>query len=64
MPDSIIVDIYCRSATSSQESSARLDEQEQTCREYCAAKGLTVGTVYRDVFSGNQLKGRPMFPRM
>src|SRR5437868_4410118 len=64
MPDPIVVDIYCRIATGSLEGTDSLDEQEQICREYCAAKELTVGTVYREVAAGSQLKSRPMLSRL
>jgi DNA invertase Pin-like site-specific DNA recombinase len=64
MQDPIIVDIYCRSATEPQEGINTLDEQEQICRDYCAAQGLKVGNVYREVFSGMQLKQRPLLNRL
>lgn len=58
MPDRIVVDIYCRVATSSPEDTTHLNEQEQACREYCQAHNLTVGAVFHDVFSGNQYRER------
>lgn len=60
----IIVDIYCRTATSSQQDSTRLEEQEQICREYCVAQGLTVGLVNYDSLSGLQFRERMALNRM
>ena len=63
MPD-MTADIYCHSATEPQEAMNTLEEQEQICRAYCAAKGLTVGAVYHEVAAGSQLKSRPMLSRL
>jgi site-specific DNA recombinase len=64
MPEPTIVDIYCRTATSSPDDNTRLEEQERICREYCAAQGLTVGLVSYESFSGIQLHERAMLNRM
>jgi site-specific DNA recombinase len=64
MPNSIIVDIYCRNAIEPQEATNTLEEQEQICREYCAAQGLTVSTVYHEVALGGDIKARPMLDRL
>ncbi len=60
----IIVDIYCRTATSSEEDDARLEEQEQICREYCAVQGLTVGMVHRESISGLLFRERQALNRV
>src|SRR5207302_9417732 len=64
MPEITIADIYCRTATSSPEDDARLKEQEQICREYCEAQGLTVGLVNYDSLSVLQLRERVALNRM
>lgn len=56
---STIVDIYCRSATHEPGTAAKLEQQEATCRAYCAEHGLTVGHVYRVIGSGLEYRGRP-----
>ncbi len=55
---SVVVDIYCRISTDPQEDGTSLDEQERCGREYCAAHGLTVGMVHREIFTGYQYRER------
>lgn len=57
MSEPIIVDIYCRVATSEPGSDA-LDKQEADCRAYCLKHGLIIGTVFREVASGSQYRDR------
>lgn len=54
----IVTDIYCRISTDPQEENTSLDEQERCGREYCAANGLTVGLVHREIWSGYQYRER------
>src|SRR5690348_3728251 len=53
-----VVDLYCRVSTDPQEDNSSLDEQEAIGRAYCEEKGLTVGMVHREVFSGYQYRER------
>ncbi len=55
---SIIVDIYCRVSTDDQEDNTSLDLQEREGREYCAAHGLIVGMVHKEVYSGDKYRER------
>lgn len=68
MPETTIVDIYCRVAVDEPdnfvESSNSLDAQEEACRQYCAENGLTIGMVYQEVFSGIQYRERPMLTKL
>jgi site-specific DNA recombinase len=52
------VDIYCRVSTDEQEENSSFDEQERCAREYCHEHGLTVGKVYREVYSGYHYRER------
>jgi DNA invertase Pin-like site-specific DNA recombinase len=52
------VDIYCRSATYSQEGDNTLDKQEAACRAHCLEYGLTIGMVIREVAAGSQYRYR------
>lgn len=52
------VDLYCRVSTDIQEDNTSLDEQEAAGREYCRVRGLTVGLVHREVWSGYQYRER------
>src|SRR5215212_2213949 len=44
--------IYCRVSSAGQEDGYSLDTQEQACRSWCAARGLTIASVAREVWSG------------
>lgn len=54
--------LYCRVSTDQQSTDgAGLDIQETACRDYAAAHGYTVldRHVYREVYTGADLRGRP-----
>jgi DNA invertase Pin-like site-specific DNA recombinase len=55
-----IVDIYCRSATSDEETKTKLEQQEAACHAYCQECGLTVGRVYHEVASGMIYRDREL----
>ena len=54
------VAIYVRVSTAKQEDDGTsLDTQEAACRAYCAERGWAVAEVYRETFTGADLRGRP-----
>ncbi|MFL5693623.1 MAG: recombinase family protein [Ktedonobacteraceae bacterium] len=53
-----VVDIYCRVSGDPQEDNTSLDEQESSGRQYCRENGLTIGVVYREVYSGYYYRER------
>jgi len=52
MTTPIVVDLYCRSASSGPEGRTNLEQQEIACRDYCQEHGLSVGMVHHEVTSG------------
>ncbi len=58
MSKPIIVDGYCRVSTDPQEEKYSLDEQEAGIRQFCAAHGLIVGIIHREVFTGSVYRER------
>lgn len=60
----IIVDIYCRVSTDPQEDNTSLDEQEACAREYCRERGLIVGEVWRETYSGFVYREREKLGKM
>ncbi len=54
----IVADIYCRVSSDDQEDNTSLDLQEREGREYCAAHGLIVGLVHKEVYSGYKYRER------
>jgi DNA invertase Pin-like site-specific DNA recombinase len=58
------MDIYCRTATEDEETQTKFEQQETACRAYCKEHGLEVGTVYREVASGNMYRERPQLSHM
>jgi site-specific DNA recombinase len=54
----MIVDIYCRVSTDEQEDGTSLDEQESAGRAYCRERGLTVGMVHREIWTGYEYRER------
>jgi len=58
MPESRVVDLYCRVSTDPQEDNTSLDEQEAVSRQFCQDNGLIIGMVHREVFSGYQYRER------
>lgn len=65
MPESVTVDIYCRTATEKQPDEPNsLEEQERLCRQYCQEHSLLVGVVYQEVFSGIKYLERKLLTTM
>lgn len=59
-----IVDIYCRVSTDIQEDNTSLEEQEAVGRKYCRERGLIVGLVHREVWTGYQYREREQLSLM
>ncbi len=47
-----VCDIYCRIATSDEETLTKLEQQEISCRNYCTKQGLAIGLIHFEVAGG------------
>ena len=54
--------LYCRVSTYNQKND--LENQEKYLREFCAARGITVHEVYKDIGSGLDIEKRSKFKKL
>lgn len=64
MNKKIIADIYIRLSSKSQEDGMSRETQENECRKYCEANGITVRNVYYENKSAMTPYDRPVFYKM